>query len=134
MPLNDLYEKRKTNAKRSREWLKANPRKAKSTKLFKKFSITIEQYDAFNKKNGGRCHICLKPERIIDHRTKKQRALAVDHDHETGLIRGLLCANCNRAIGMLNEDPNVLREAADYLEYFNNITKPGVKNAFDKII
>ena len=40
----------------------------------------------------------------------------VDHDHETGGIRGVLCSRCNHAIGLLDEDPQRLRAAADYLE------------------
>jgi hypothetical protein len=43
-------------------------------------------------------------------------ALYVDHDHETGLARGLTCASCNTALGHAHEDPERLRRMADYLE------------------
>lgn len=44
------------------------------------------------------------------------RRLAVDHNHETGQIRGLLCSNCNRAIGLLRDDAGLMRKAADYVD------------------
>ncbi len=50
---------------------------------------------------------------MADHHEAK---LMVDHDHTTGEVRGLLCHNCNRAIGLLREDPERLRRAIEYLE------------------
>jgi len=44
------------------------------------------------------------------------RVLAVDHDHESGHVRALLCHNCNVALGLLAEDPQRLRDLADYIE------------------
>lgn len=54
----------------------------------------------------------------IDQQGGKPRTLAVDHDHETGCLRGLLCEGCNRGIGLLRDDPDLLRRAADYIERF----------------
>lgn len=56
-----------------------------------------------------RCEICG-----ID-RTP-QRRLGFDHDHDTGVVRGVLCSNCNSAIGLLGDDPALIRRAAEYLE------------------
>lgn len=42
--------------------------------------------------------------------------LCVDHDHETGKVRKLLCHNCNRALGLLRDDPALLRKSAEYIE------------------
>lgn len=59
---------------------------------------------------GGVCAICKGPE------TKPNaKYLAVDHDHATGAVRGLLCNNCNRAIGLLGDDAERLIAGADYL-------------------
>lgn len=57
---------------------------------------------------NGVCPICRRP--------PKTRRLDIDHDHKTGLIRGLLTHRCNQGLQMFNDDPATLRRAADYLE------------------
>lgn len=93
--------------------------KRRNTVLFRKFGITLEQYEEIKEQQGGVCFLCGKPE------TKKQKrragevvldSLHVDHCHDTGKVRGLLCFRCNTGIGKLCDDPNLLRKAADYLE------------------
>lgn len=82
----------------------------------RKFGITRQKYaDLFHSQNGV-CAICFKPETAT--RKGVIKALAVDHDHQTGEVRGLLCSDCNTGIGKLKDDPEVLRNAADYLERF----------------
>ena len=77
--------------------------------LKKKFGITEEHYSAMLDRQGGRCAICLKRPR-----TKK---LAVDHNHRTNRVRGLLCVACNYILlGIAKAGPATLRRAADYLE------------------
>ena len=63
---------------------------------------------------GGVCAICEKPERSTS-RYGRIKKLAVDHDHDTGAVRGLLCANCNKGIGNLGDDPDILIAGAAYL-------------------
>lgn len=58
---------------------------------------------------GGVCAICR---RNVPHRGKY---MCVDHCHATGVIRGILCANCNRAIGLLEDNPEFIRGALRYL-------------------
>lgn len=65
---------------------------------------------------GYVCAICLQPEREVDYRTGNVKALAVDHDHTTGQVRGLLCFLCNTAIGKLGHSAVRLRRAAAYME------------------
>ena len=71
-------------------------------------NLSRDAYEAFLKEQDERCAICRKP--IADIR------LCIDHDHETGRVRGLLCRSCNLAIGNAYDDPAILRAAAEYLE------------------
>ena len=76
----------------------------------KKFNLTLEQWnEMFNAQNGC-CKICGK------HQSELKIRLAVDHNHETGKIRGLLCDGCNRGIGYFQESQEALVKAADYLK------------------
>lgn len=76
----------------------------------KSYGITKEQYDKLYAAQGGRCAICRRA-------TGAARRLAVDHNHKTGEVRGLLCKPCNRyGLGMFARDnPEVFDRAADYL-------------------
>ena len=88
---------------------------AREWSLQRKFGITGKEYDVMLAKQGGVCSVCKKAE-THTHKSGKLKKLAVDHDHETGAVRGLLCFNCNQGIGRLKDDPELLRAAADYLE------------------
>lgn len=63
----------------------------------------------------GKCAICKKPERLKDRHSGLPRVLSIDHDHETGRVRGLLCDGCNVAIARLAEDAAAAEVAAAYL-------------------
>lgn len=76
--------------------------------LKKDYGITPEEYDAMLQAQGGTCAIC--------HGTESVGRLAVDHCHATGVVRGLLCTNCNQAIGKLRDDTQLLKNAINYLE------------------
>jgi hypothetical protein len=76
--------------------------------LRRKFGITPERYEELLEAQGGVCAICQKP-------CSSGRRLAVDHDHEAGIVRGLLCRRCNTAIGLLGDDAVSLLRAAGYL-------------------
>jgi hypothetical protein len=111
---------------RTRRWMADNPaRSAENRRKFiesggkkladrrsylkRTYGITLEEYDAKLAEQGGVCGIC-------EREPNPDISLHVDHDHETGAIRGLLCFPCNQAIGSLREDPFLLRAAADYLD------------------
>jgi hypothetical protein len=95
--------------------LRDAPIQARRSKL-RTFGLTVEQYDAMVLAQGGVCAICGRPEVVKHHSSGKVRALAVDHDHETGDVRGLLCGRCNRGLGLFGDDADRLRAAALYLE------------------
>ena len=80
----------------------------------REYELSPEEYDELLKRQGGVCGICSADSSAGSNNGR--RSLGVDHDHLTGTVRGLLCNNCNRAIGLLNDDPAVLRAALDYLE------------------
>lgn len=76
------------------------------------FGITLEEYEGMLEKQNGCCAICGRSEPDEAERTKR---LCVDHDHDTGKIRALLCHKCNKALGLLQESPALLQKAAEYL-------------------
>ena len=69
--------------------------KARAKRLLDNYKLTVEQYDAILAHQGGVCYACKCAEPV------KGRRLSVDHDHDSGLIRGLLCSRCNPIIGKL---------------------------------
>jgi len=78
------------------------------------FGLSLIDYNKMLHAQKEVCAICNQPE--THKRNGKLKALAVDHDHKTGAIRGLLCSDCNTGIGKLKDDPEVLRSAIRYLE------------------
>lgn len=85
----------------------ANPRPTRHDKLAK-YGLTVDAFLQMNDAQGGLCAICR---RACD----TAQRLSVDHDHETGRVRGLLCRRCNGAIGLFREDLAVLAAAIEYL-------------------
>ena len=85
-------------------------RKAQAVKynLKSKYGLTVEDYRRMFEAQGGRCKLCGKESR--------KRMLDVDHNHETGKVRELLCHRCNVGLGHFDDDPNLLLMAAVYLE------------------
>jgi len=94
-----------------REYRKRRPRNVRNTMLKRNYGITLQQWEALYEAQGGKCAICQRAENA-----ERYANLAVDHCHDTGKVRGLLCNNCNRALGMLDHDPDRLRNAAAFLE------------------
>jgi hypothetical protein len=78
-----------------------------------KYSFTIENYEDLFIKQNGVCAICGKPQPPSKGR---QEPLYIDHDHDTGKVRGLLCRNCNFCIGHAHDDVNILQLMIKYLE------------------
>ena len=98
----------------AKEWRNNFPDKYKDKALQGDFGIGLAEYAAMVASQGNKCAICDHPE--TQTRNGKAKALAVDHDHATGKIRGLLCSDCNQAIGKLKEDRDVLLSAIRYLD------------------
>lgn len=77
--------------------------------LQRRYGITLEEYEALHAAQQGGCAICGRACSQYDN-------LSVDHDHISGAVRGLLCSDCNRGIGMFKDTPSLLRAAAEYIE------------------
>lgn len=100
---------RPCNSSMSSTYHAKNKDKAKNRWLLHKFNITLTQYTEILARQGGRCAVC--------HRTNpEQKYFPVDHKHSTGQVRGILCGTCNVGIGMFYDNPELLRQAAQYLE------------------
>jgi hypothetical protein len=77
--------------------------------LKRTFGISLEDFDEMLKSQDGKCAICLK------HHSEEGQAFAVDHDHSTGYIRGLLCRICNKNLLGKHNDRNIFMRAYNYL-------------------
>lgn len=97
-----------------------NRHKTKNLDLKRVFNITIEKYNEMLKLQNGVCAICNKTESVIDVRTNRIKDLAVDHNHSTGQIRGLLCWKCNSAYGSLKESEQSILNMLKYHIKYNN--------------
>lgn len=82
--------------------------------MLKRHGMTPEDYDRMHAAQGGLCRICGKPETTV--KCGKVQLLTVEHCHATGRVRGLTCNRCNRGMGMFDDDPTLLRRAAEHLE------------------
>lgn len=100
-------EKHNENA---RNWRKKNPDKVKNSNLKISYGINLEQYNQMFNQQNGKCAICNR------HQIEFKMGLAVDHEHETGKIRELLCSPCNQAIGLLQENTEIIQKVIDYLK------------------
>jgi hypothetical protein len=93
-----------------REWYRRNRDRMRAYMAARKYGITVDDYTRMREAQNGCCAICKRPD--------GRRRLAVDHDHVTKKVRALLCGPCNVTLGMMRDDPQLLRAAADYLESF----------------
>lgn len=117
----DYKERQSVN---TTKWIKKNPERAKEIQLrrrarekndpkawrkkknrwLRKYGITIDQFDAMLAEQNGGCALCYR----------KSERLHVDHDHETGRVRGLLCHQCNWYLGTIDADPEIMIRIALY--------------------
>ena len=105
MPHKDLKQRNEY----SREWVQKNPEKRRNTqkkyRLSSKYGLTVEQEKEMLEQQKGKCACC-----------EERRAKVVDHDHETGAVRGILCIQCNTILGYAGDSVAILKKAARFLE------------------
>lgn len=100
------------------------PEKRNEAHLRQKYGISPEEYDYILTQQNGVCAICKRPETLIHgHGSKKGsvRSLSVDHCHAIGSVRSLLCHKCNTSLGLMNEDPGLIRALLEYSERCQSI-------------
>lgn len=83
-----------------KRWVNANKEKVALTKIKSKYGITKEQYDNFSRV----CQICGETDNLV-----------IDHSHQSGRIRGILCKRCNSGLGFFKDNPLLLERASDYI-------------------
>ena len=96
----------------SQRWRKKNPehrRKLDRAQNLKKYGLTSKSYKELHDKQNARCACCGL------HVSEQNQRLSVDHCHETNVVRGLLCSNCNTGIGKLGDNVEGLTRAINYL-------------------
>ena len=98
----------------SRTWYHANKDHAKkmqrNSMLVRRYGLTATEWDALFAKQNHSCAVCKTTQ------PGKLKGWQVDHCHQTGHVRGILCLKCNVGVGLMGDDPLRLRLAADYLE------------------
>lgn len=102
-------------ARKRKHRILLNPTLESDRNLKRKYGLTKKQYEEKLNVQNGVCAICSKPETSVDGRTERLKNLAVDHNHKTNKIRGLLCWRCNGTIGKIEEDLDLLDKIKSYL-------------------
>lgn len=109
-----VVKKGKYNARCSKhrrsEWLSDAPETIKYNNIKRLYGLDKNEYDTLLESQDYKCYLCKKPESDCN------KSLHVDHCHSTGKVRGLLCFNCNTAIGLIGEDIELLQRAIEYLK------------------
>jgi hypothetical protein len=107
-------DRRIRDREKAAEWRERNRDRARyldfRKHVVRKYGITMEQYEQFVAEHDNRCAICGSRQ------SRGHERLCVDHCHDTGEIRGLLCHRCNTAIGLFLSDHSLLEAAAFYLD------------------
>lgn len=105
---------RPCNSAAMRAWTKAHPERAKiahdASRMRRQFGLEAADYRRILDGQGGACAICRSHDREVP-----GRRLSIDHNHNTGTLRGLLCARCNRLLGSAEDSAELLEAAAAYL-------------------
>lgn len=108
----------KLKSRRRERWNQRSEEQIARDKMYKlqshlrrTYNIDLCDYEQLLQQQGGKCALCFIPAEQA-----RFGRLDVDHDHETGKIRGLLCNKCNRALGMLGDSKSAIVAAAKYIK------------------
>lgn len=99
------------NPESARKRYLKNPEAQKRRNYERMYGLTLERYNRMLLDQGGVCAICSQP-------CESRRSLSVDHNHDTGEVRGLLCCHCNRGLGSFRDRADLTDKATGYLLRF----------------
>lgn len=121
-PLGDFYTQQRSGqeyvfpyckdcaGQKAQAWQRDNANRWNQQRRQRRYGITQAEFEQLQLAQNALCAICHQPE------TRYDGQLSIDHCHITGAVRGLLCHRCNSALGLLRDDPKLLRAAISYLE------------------
>jgi len=89
----------------SREWRRNNPGRVRASMIRHKYGLSLQEVENLIASQDGKCAICREA----------QEDLQIDHCHDSGKVRGMLCGPCNRALGLFKDNPNSIKRAVEYL-------------------
>lgn len=120
LPSTIVARKKYKSSPRAKAMKKAweSSRSGMASTLWRYYKISIEDFEKKLKAQKGACAICRK-------KNKGKKRLAIDHDHATERIRGLLCRNCNLMLGYAKDSALILKTAIEYLKKYRLDNKPG---------
>ena len=95
----------------SRDWHNLNKDKARAGRIQRRFNMSLEEYDNLLNAQNNKCRICGRDFMATD----RLAVPCIDHDHNTGLVRGILCTGCNVGLGFFDDNINSLTAAIEYL-------------------
>lgn len=98
--------------------------KYREVNLKRRYGLSLEDYNTLIKQQEGKCKVC----------SEYTETLQVDHCHQTNTIRGLLCLNCNTALGKLQENPLIIQRAKEYVMTATDNTQVGGEHYVSKAI
>ena len=104
---NEAHKMEKSN------WTQAHKGEQRERDLVREYGISIAEYNHLFELQEGKCSICGT------HQSELKKRLHIDHNHETGKVRGLLCQKCNVAIGLLQDNWILLQNAANYIHQYS---------------
>ena len=115
----EYKEKKEFKLKAVQKYRNENPEKIRDIKLRQAYGVGIDYFNAKLKEQGGVCAGCKRDVKTIWR--GKQVAMALDHNHETKQVRGVLCIKCNRALGLLEENEQSFLNLIDYINKYKKL-------------
>jgi hypothetical protein len=115
----EYKEKKEFKLKAAKKYRDENPEKIRDTKLKQAYGVGIDYFNAKLEEQGGVCAGCKRNIKTIWR--GKHVAMALDHNHDTKQVRGVLCIKCNRALGLLEENEKTFLNLIDYINKYKKL-------------